>query len=72
MALDIYSKLLNNDPRMMRSEVRAMIRQQREQQQQQQQAELAEKYAGAAASAGSIDVGGGQNVVQKMLAGPPS
>lgn len=73
-ALDIYSKLLNNDPRMMRSDVAVVqLRQQAAaQQEQQQQAELAEKYAGAAQSAGSIDVGGGQNVVQKMLAGPPS
>jgi hypothetical protein len=73
-SLDIYSKLLNNDPRMIRSDAAVMqIRAQAQQQQDQQmQAELAEKYAGAAQSAGQIDVGGGQNLVQKMLSGPPS
>jgi Bacteriophage head to tail connecting protein len=73
-ALDIYANLLGNDPRMIRSpEETAALRQQAAQQAQaQQQAELAEKYAGAAQAAGNIDVGGGQNVVQRMLSGPPS
>jgi Bacteriophage head to tail connecting protein len=67
-ALDIYSSLLNNSPRIIRSPAAlTSIRQRREQQQQAaQQAELAEKYASAAQAAGSIDVGGGQNLVQRM------
>lgn len=74
MALDIYSQLLGNDPRMIRSPAAlAQIRQQRAQQQEQaQQAEMAEKYAGAAQAAGQIDVGGGQNVVSRMLSGTPA
>lgn len=68
MAIDIYSNLLNNSPRMIRSPAQlTAIRQQRAQQQAaQQQAELVEKYAGAAQAAGQIDVGGGQNLIQKM------
>src|SRR5258707_4375946 len=64
MALDIYSNLLNNSPRMNRSPTSLMaIRQQRQQQQAaQQQAEMAEKYAGAAQAASQIDVGAGQNL----------
>jgi hypothetical protein len=71
MGLDIYSQLLGNDPRMIRSpEALAQLRQQRAQQQADaQRAEMAEKYAGAAQAAGQIDVGGGQNVVQRMLNG---
>jgi hypothetical protein len=71
MGLDIYSQLLGNDPRMIRSpQALAMIRKQREQQQAAaQQAEMAEKYAGAAQAASQIDVGGGQNVVSRMLNG---
>lgn len=77
IALDIYSNLLNNDPRMIRSpEALAQIRAQRAAQQQQaaeqQRADTVQKYAGAAQAAGAIDVGGGQNVVQRMLSGPPS
>jgi len=71
MAIDIYSSLLNNSPRIIRSPAALTdIRMRRQQAQQAaQQAEQAEKYAGAAASAGQIDVGGGQNLVQKMMAG---
>jgi len=73
MALDIYSNLLNNSPRMIRSPAAlTAIRQQRQQQQQQaQQAEMIEKYAGAAQAASQIDVGGGQNLVQKMTGVQP-
>lgn len=69
--LDIYNGLLLGDPRIIRTdEATAAIRQKREQQAQaQQQAELAEKYASAGANAGNIDVGGGQNLVQKMVGG---
>jgi hypothetical protein len=70
MALDIYSNLLNNDPRMIRSpDALAAIRKQRsDQQAQQQQLQSAETLAKAGANASAIDVGGGQNLVQKMLA----
>lgn len=70
MALDIYSNLLNNDPRMIRSpDALAMIRQQRAQQAAQaQQLQSAETLAKAGANASQIDVGGGQNLVQRMLA----
>jgi hypothetical protein len=69
MAIDIYSNLLNNDPRMIRSpQALAMIRQQRQQQAaQQQQLQTADTLAKAGANASQIDVGGGQNLVQKML-----
>lgn len=69
MAIDIYSNLLNNDPRMIRSpEALAMLRQQRAQQAaQQQQLQSADTLAKAGANASQIDVGGGQNLVQKML-----
>jgi hypothetical protein len=69
MALDLYANLLNNDPRMIRSpQALAMIRQQRAQQQaQQQQLQTAETLSKAGANASAIDVGGGQNLVQKML-----
>lgn len=68
MALDIYSNLLNNSPRMIRSPAQlTAIRQQRAQAQAAaQQAEMIEKYAGAAQAAGQIDVGGGQNLIQRM------
>ena len=71
MALDLYSNLLNNDPRMIRSPQQlAMIRQQRAQQQAQaQQLQSAETLTKAGANASQIDVGGGQNLVQRMLAG---
>ena len=53
MALDIYSSLLSNDPRMIRSpDQLAAIREQRQQQQAaQQQAEMAEKLAAGAQDA---------------------
>ena len=69
MALDLYSNLLNNDPRMIRSpQALASIRQQRAQQKaQEQQLQSAETLAKAGANASQIDVGGGQNLVQKMM-----
>lgn len=69
MALDIYSNLLNNDPRLTRSPAAlAAIRQKRAQDQaQQQQLQTAETLSKAGANASQIDVGGGQNLVQKML-----
>lgn len=68
MALDIYSNLLNNNPRMIRSpEALAQIRQAREQQQQRaQQVEMAEKLAAGAKTLSETDVGGGQNALQQM------
>jgi len=71
MALDIYSSLLNNSPRIIRSPAQlTQIRQARQQQQQaQQQAAQMEALTKAGANASQIDVGGGQNLVQRMVAG---
>jgi hypothetical protein len=68
--LDLYSTLLANDPRMIRSdEDTAAIRAAQQQAQQQaQQAQMAEQYSKAGANLANIDVGGGQNLVQKALA----
>lgn len=67
-ALDKYSSLLNNDPRLIRSpEQLAAIRQQRQQAQQaQQQAEMAEKLAAGAKNLAAADMGGGTNALQAM------
>lgn len=72
-ALDKYSSLMNNDPRIIRSpEQLAMIRQMRQQQQQaQQQAEMAEKMAQGAKTLSETQVGGGQNALQAMTGGGP-
>ena len=74
VALDVYSNLLLNDPRIIRPpQATAAIRAQRQQQMAAaQQADMAEKYAKAAQAAANIDVGGGQNVVQRLLGGPPA
>ncbi len=71
MALDIYSSLLNNSPRIIRSPAQlTAIRQARQQQQQAAQAaQQAETMTKAGVNASQIDVGGGQNLVQKMMAG---
>lgn len=71
MALDIYSSLLSNDPRMIRSpDQLAAIREQRQQQQAaQQQAEMAEKLAAGAKTLSETQVGGGQNALQMMTGG---
>lgn len=68
MAIDIYSDLLNNDPRIIRSpDALAMIRQQRAQAQQaQQQAEMAEKLAAGAKTLSETNIGGGANALQQM------
>ena len=67
-ALDKFSSLMNNDPRMIRSaEELQAIRQRREQQaQQQQQAEMAEKLAAGAKTLSETDVGGGKSALQQM------
>src|SRR5258708_1096366 len=69
MALDLYSNLLNNDPRMIRSpQALASIPQHRAQQKaQEQQLQSAETLAKAGANASQIDVGGAQNLLQKMM-----
>jgi len=69
--MDEYASLLNTNPRLIRPpEMLQAIRQQRAQQQAaQQQAAQAEQYAKAAQAAGSIDVGGGQNLISKMSGG---
>jgi hypothetical protein len=67
--LDKYSALLNNDPRLIRSQkALASIRQARQQQQQQQQqAEMAEKMAAGAKTLSETEVGGGQSALQSMM-----
>src|SRR5258708_2866837 len=69
MALDIYSNLLNNNPRIIRSPPQlASIPQHRAQQKaQEQQLQSAETLAKAGANASQIDVGGAQNLLQKMM-----
>lgn len=66
--LNQYSKLLNNDPRLIRSpEALASIRQRREQQQaQQQRVEQAEKLAAGAKTLSETDTGAGKNALQQM------
>jgi len=68
-ALDKYSSLMNNDPRIIRSpEALASIRQRREQQQMaQQRAEMAEKMAQGAKTLSETQVGGGTNALQAMV-----
>ena len=69
MGFDIYANLLNNDPRIIRSPqaLQAIRAQAAAEQQQQQQLQAAEALSKAGANASQIDVGGGQNLVQKML-----
>jgi hypothetical protein len=66
-AIDKYSSLLQNDPRMIRSpEQLAQIRQQREQEKQQMaQAEQAEKLAAGAKTLADTKIGG-QNALERM------
>lgn len=70
-ALDIYAKMLNTDPRIIRSpaQLTAIRRQRAQQQQQQAQAQQLEALSKAGANASNIDVGGGQNLVQRMIQG---
>lgn len=71
-AIEKYSDMMNNDPRLIRApEELAAIRQARmQQQQQQQQAEMAEKLAAGAKTLSETDVGGGQNALQRMTGAP--
>jgi hypothetical protein len=71
-AIEKYSTLMNNDPRLIRSpQALQAIRQQRQQQQAQaaqaQQAEQAQKLAAGAKTLSETDVGGGKNALQGML-----
>lgn len=70
-ALDKYSSLLNNDPKIIRSpQALAAIRAQRQQQQQQaQQAQIAEQLSKGAQTLSQTDVGGGQNALQQLTGG---
>lgn len=72
-AIDKYSKLLNNDPRMITTpEVRVQIRAERAKQQQAlQQAEIADKLSKGAKNLSGADMGGGQNALQALLGGAP-
>lgn len=67
-ALDKYSYLMNNDPRIIRSpEELVAIRQQRAQQQaDQQRAAMAEQLAKSAKVLSETEVGGGQSALQRM------
>lgn len=68
-ALDNYSHLLNNNPRMIRSPGQvAQLRQQRAQQEQAaQQAEIAEKLSKGAQTLSQAEVGSGQNALQAIM-----
>lgn len=68
-ALDKYSSLLDNDPKMIRSMEAVMaIRENRARQAQAaQEAEIAAKLAQGAKNLSGADVGGGQNALQMML-----
>jgi len=70
-ALDKYSSLMQNDPKIVRSpQMLAAIRKQRQQDQQAQQmaqqADTAQKMAAAGQTLSQTDVGGGQNALQAM------
>ncbi len=68
-ALDKYSSLLNNDPRVIRPlEAVAQIREQRAQAEAQaQQAEIAQKLAAGAKTLSETQVGGGMNALEGVL-----
>jgi hypothetical protein len=67
-ALDKYSSLLNNDPKLIRApDAVVMIRQQRQQQQDQaNQAAMIESLSKAGKNLGDTQVGGGINALQAM------
>jgi hypothetical protein len=69
--LEKYSTLMNNDPRIIRSQDElAQIRQQRQQQQQaEQQAEIAKSMSESAKNLSDTQLGGGQNAIQAMTGG---
>jgi len=71
-ALDKYSSLMQNDPKIIRSpDALQQIRAQRQQQQQQaaqaQQAEQAQKYAQSAKVLSDTPVGGGRSALESMM-----
>jgi hypothetical protein len=71
-AIDRYSFLMNNDPRMMRTDAEvAQIRAQRQQEAQQAKALEATKalpnITGAASDLSQIPVGQGQNAFERMM-----
>jgi hypothetical protein len=70
-AIDKYSSLLNNDPKMIRSpEALSSIRNNRAQQQEQaQKAQQAQQLAEGAQTLSQTDVGGGKNALQAMTGG---
>lgn len=71
-SLNIYSTLLNNNPKLIRTpQALAQIRLKREQQQQaQQQAQMAEQYSKSAKNLADTQLSGGQNAIQAMVGGP--
>lgn len=70
-AIDKYSQLLGNDPKLIRSpEALQAIRGARQAQQEaQRKAAMAEQYAKSAKNLAAVDVGGGVNAVQAMTGG---
>ena len=70
-ALDKYSALMNNDPKIVRSpqelaQIRAQRQKDMQAQQMAQQADTAQKMAAAGQTLSQTDVGGGQNALQMM------
>lgn len=72
-AMNNYSKLQQNDPRLMRPMADVIkMRQQREAQQRQvQQAQIAEQLSAGAKNLASADMGGGANALQALTGGAP-
>lgn len=70
-AIDKYSDLLSNDPRIIRSpQALAMLKQQKAQaQQQMQQAAMAQQLSQGAKTLSETQVGGGQSALERMLGG---
>lgn len=70
-ALEKYSKLMNNDPKLIRSpEQRDAIRKNRQDQQAQaQQVAMAEQLAQGAKTLSETDMGGGQSALQGLIGG---
>jgi hypothetical protein len=73
-AVQKYSNLMNNDPRLIRSpeelqQIRKARQEQQAAQQQAMQAEQASKLAAGAKNLSETDLGGGQNALQAMLGG---
>jgi Bacteriophage head to tail connecting protein len=70
-ALDKYSSLMNNDPRLIRSPaaLKALRDARQQQQQQQEDAERAEKLAQGAQTLSQTNVGGGRNALEAMTQG---